>query len=184
MENGGMTKQSHGRLVFFFVAKKKTRQLAGKTHTHTHTSLLSASHSPRSFVLPALSVRVCRVCVLLMLLYSHLPILTHTHTPTHPHTHTHTPTPTSLVRQDLSGQTHPSRSQRPQRVPPGTQTHAHIPTSPPNHPLLRTGSHAAGSSLPPASEPLGHTAICRLTKLSAPPAHTHPLTNPPCRHLE
>ena len=29
-----MTKQSHGRLVFFFVAKKKTRQLAGKAGTN------------------------------------------------------------------------------------------------------------------------------------------------------
>ena len=30
----GTKKQSHGRLVFFFVAKKKTRQLAGKAGTN------------------------------------------------------------------------------------------------------------------------------------------------------
>ena len=34
LENGGMTKQSHGRLVFFFVAKKKTRQPEGKAGTN------------------------------------------------------------------------------------------------------------------------------------------------------
>ena len=33
-DEGGQIKQSHGRLVFFFVAKKKTRQLAGKAGTN------------------------------------------------------------------------------------------------------------------------------------------------------